>query len=367
MIISPHVRSRNRTRRIAITLSLSLLMGIVAAAAAASKATAGQGNYPGVEWSGVESPEALGYSSERLAAAEEYAGTIDTVAAMIVVDGRVLYEWGETGRKFNVHSIRKSLLSALYGIHVAEGDIDVDLTMRQLGVNDNEPSLSELEMTATIQDLLEARSGIYHPALYESASMAAARPPRHSHAPGTFWYYNNWDFNTLGTIFRNLTKTDVYRELKRRIGDPIGMQDFDPDTDGRYFTGSDSVYPAYPFRLTARDMARLGLLYLRQGVWAGRQVVPRQWVEDTVTSHSDAGSSGGYGYMWWVAVDGRHLPNVDLEDGAYSARGAGGHYILVLPSHDMVIVHRVNTDAPGKSVSSGEFGTLVRMILDARQ
>ena len=71
--------------------------------------------------------------------------------------------------------------------------------------------------------------------------------------------------------------------------------------------------------------------------------------------------------MWWVAVDGRHLPNVELEDGAYSARGAGGHYILVLPSHDMVIVHRVNTDVAGNYVSSAEFGELVRLILEAKQ
>jgi CubicO group peptidase (beta-lactamase class C family) len=340
-------------------LLLSVLLFVGPAAA--------QDLFPVEEWGRAESAEALGYSSAGLAAAQEYAGTIDTAAVMIIVNGQILDEWGETARKFNVHSIRKSLLSALYGIYVAEGNIDLNLTMEQLGVDDNEPSLSEFEKTATIHDLLKARSGIYHPALYESASMAAARPQRHSHAPGTFWYYNNWDFNALGTIFRNLTMTDVYREFKRRIGDRIGMQDFDPDTDGRYFTGPDSVYPAYPFRLTARDMARFGLLFLRAGEWNGSQVVPRQWVRDSVTSYSDAQGSGGYGYMWWVAADGRHLPNVTLDDGSFSARGAGGHYILVLPSRDMVIVHRVNTDVAGNRVASAEFGTLVKMILDAEQ
>jgi hypothetical protein len=71
--------------------------------------------------------------------------------------------------------------------------------------------------------------------------------------------------------------------------------------------------------------------------------------------------------MWWVAANGKHLPNVTLDDGSFSARGAGGHYILVLPSRDMVIVHRVNTDVAGNSVSSAEFGTLVGMILAAEQ
>ena len=341
-------------------LSLVLLTGVLSPDAAES-----QGFMQGSDWRRAESPEALGYSSEALAAAEEYAGNIDTAAVMIIVDDVVLYEWGETARKFNVHSIRKSLLSALYGIHVELGDIDLSLSMEQLGVDDNAPSLTEVEKSATIHDLLKARSGIYHPALYESASMAAARPPRHSHAPGTFWYYNNWDFNALGTIFRNLTRTDVFQDFRSRIGLPLGMQDFDHKTDGLYFTGPDSVYPAYPFRLTARDMARFGLLYLHEGAWGGVRVLPRHWVKESVTSYSDAGDSGGYGYMWWVAAEGKHLPNVDLVDGAFSARGAGGHYILVIPSHDMVIVHRVNTDVAGNSVSGAEFGTLVQMILDA--
>jgi CubicO group peptidase (beta-lactamase class C family) len=329
------------------------------------QSSAQEDRFPGEFWERVTSPEELGYSSEKLEQAEEYTGAINTAAVMVVVKGVVLTEWGETARKFNIHSIRKSFLSALYGIHVNAGHIDLTKTMKELGVNDNEPSLTEIELGATVHQLLKARSGVYHPALYETAGMAARRPPRHSHPPGTFWYYNNWDFNTLGTIFRNLTLTDIFHEFKRAIADPVGMQDFEV-TDGMYVTGDDSVYPAYPFRMTARDMARFGLLFLREGRWEARQIVPRQWVRDSVKSYSDAGDSGGYGYLWWVAVDGRHFPNVELENGAYSARGAGGHYILVIPSHDMVIVHRVNTDISGNRVESEEFGKLVQMILDAK-
>jgi len=57
---------------------------------------------------------------------------------------------------------------------------------------------------------------------------------------------------------------------------------------------------------------------------------------------------------------------VDLSDGGYTARGAGGHYILVVPAYDLVIVHRVNTDISENRVSSSEFGELVRLILEAR-
>ena len=357
---------KHRTARLACTPLLATFILAVAhvwIAACAPTQPAGP-RYPGESWEVAESAEALGYSVNHLSDARAYTDTINTAAVMVIVDGMVLDQWGKIDREFNVHSIRKSFLSALYGIHVAEGAIDLSATMEDLGIDDNEPSLTETERRATVHDLIKARSGVYHPALYETAGMAARRPQRHSHEPGTFWYYNNWDFNTLGMIFRNQTKTDIHREFKQAIADPIGMQDYEP-SDGAYVTGRDSVHPAYPFRMTARDMARFGLLFLREGEWAGEQIVPRDWVRDSVASYSDAGGSGGYGYMWWVADNGTHLPDVTLDDGSYSARGAGGHYILIIPSRDMVIVHHVNTDVRGNRVASEEFGTLVNMILEA--
>ncbi|MBM3790446.1 MAG: serine hydrolase [Acidobacteria bacterium] len=324
-----------------------------------------QEHFPGTAWECIGAPEQAGWSGDGLQAARNYAATIQTAAVMVIADGRVLDEWGETAQRFNIHSIRKSLLSALYGIHVREGRINLALTMKELGIDDNEPSLTDAEKQAAIHDLLKARSGIYHPALYETASMKAARPQRWSHAPGTFWYYNNWDFNVLGTVFERLTKSNLFREFEDRIAKPVQMQDYTIE-DGSYVTGPDSVYPAYPFRMTARDMARFGLLFLRNGSWMGRQIIPADWVAESTTPYSDARGSGGYGYLWWIAVGGRHLPGVDLPAGSYSARGAGGHYILVVPEFDLVIVHRVNTDVPGRSVSGQEFGRLVKLILDAR-
>ena len=321
--------------------------------------------YPGKTWSHVVSPQELGWSPDKLKLARDYSATIDTAAVTIVVDGRVLDEWGETARKYNVHSIRKSFLSAMYGLHVREGRIDLGRTMEQLGIDDNEPSLTPAEKKATLRDLIEARSGVYHPALYETAAMKAARPARGSHEPGTFWYYNNWDFNVLGIVFERTVKNSLFREFDARIARPIGMEDFTVD-DGQYVTGADSVYAAYPFRMTARDMARFGLLFLRQGAWRGTQVVPADWVKESTTSYSDAGESGGYGYLWWVAVGGQHFPGVVMPEGSYSARGAGGHYILVVPAYDLVIVHRVDTDVRGRQVTAAQFGRLVRLIFDAR-
>lgn len=320
--------------------------------------------FPGASWARLTDDEAAaaGWSRAKLAEARDYSANLNTEAVFIVTRGKVLKSWGAVERKLNVHSIRKSFLSALYGVRVAEGRIRIDATLAELGIDDNEPRLSEVEKHATVHDLLKARSGVYHPALYETATMKARRPARHSHDPGRFWYYNNWDFNALGTIYEQRTGAGIYEDFKRLIAVPLGMEDYEA-TDGKYVTGEDSIHRAYPFRMTARDMARFGLLFMRGGEWNGKQVVPAAWVKESVTSYSDAGGSGGYGYLWWIERGGRHFSNVTLPVGSYSARGARGHYILVVPKLDLVIVHRVNTDIRDGRVASSEFGELTRRIL----
>jgi len=344
-------------------LMLSVLQGLPVTVAAQGNRTE---RFPGKTWVKARSPEKVGWSSVKLQEAKAYSETIKTAAVMIVHNGIIVYEWGDTTKPYMCHSIRKSFLSALYGIHVAAGRIDLKKTMAELGINDNEPSLTETEKKATVADLLKARSGIYHPALYETAAMKKMRPPRGSHPPGTFWYYNNWDFNTLGAIFEHLTARSIFEEFENRIAKPLQMQDFVREKHTEYVTGPDSVYPAYPFQLSARDLARFGLLFARAGRWKDQQIIPQEWVTESTTSYSDAGEAGGYGYMWWVATGGKHLPGVEIPDGSFSARGAGGHYCLVIPKWDLVIVHRVDTFKPGESVSSLEFGTLVKKILEAR-
>jgi CubicO group peptidase (beta-lactamase class C family) len=351
---------RNLMPRLLLFL-LFLLLGPVAALTLAAQV-------PGAAWETLTEAEvaAAGWSRAKLAEARAYADTLHTEAVMIVTRGKVLDAWGPVDQKFNVHSIRKSFLSALCGLEVEAGRLNLKATMDDLGIQDNPPALSAVERQATVHDLLKARSGIYHPALYETAGMKAQRPARHSHPPGTFWYYNNWDFNVTGTIYEQVAGTSLYEAFQSRIARPLAMQDYEV-ADGSYVTGEDSIHRAYPFRMTARDMARFGLLYLRGGRWGGQQVVPASWVEDSVTAHSKAGSAGGYGYFWWIAQSGLHLPGVTLPNGSFSARGAGGHYILVLPQLDLVLVHRVNTDMEGRRVESAAFGELVRRILIAHE
>ena len=322
------------------------------------------GVYPGEGWRKVKKPELLGWSSEKLAAARVYSEQIGSAAVMIVDDGVVVDAWGDITRKFECHSMRKSLLSALIGIHVEEGDIDLSKTMEELGIDDNEPSLTETEKLATVGDLIKARSGIYHPALYESIDMKAMRPKRHSHAPGTFYYYNNWDFNALGTIFEQETGTKIFQEFDRRIAKPLQIEDFKV-SDCHYVTGDDSIHPAYPFRMSARDLARFGLLFLREGRWQGRHIISADWVRESTASHSKRGIGGGYGYMWWTGVKSGLLPNVSVKEHSYYAAGWGGHRVFVLPYRKLVVVHRANTDSPGRQVRGHHIGRLLWLILSA--
>ncbi len=97
------------------------------------------------------------------------------------------------------------MLNSLYGIYVGKGVIDTSMTLRKLNIDDVKPSLTETEKSARIADLLKSRSGVYHNDAAVSEGMAAGQPERGSHQPGGVFYYNNWDFNVLGTIFEQLT------------------------------------------------------------------------------------------------------------------------------------------------------------------
>lgn len=307
-------------------------------------------HYPSTDFEST-TPEAAGWSAEKLAEAKSWSQQIaPSAAVMIVQHGLVVAQWGDVAIKSNLHSVRKSLLSALIGIAVDEHKIDLGATIESLGIDDNAPSLTPSEKTATVGDLLKARSGIYHAALYETPGMARQRPPRGSHPPGTFWYYNNWDFNALGTIYERATGDWIFTAFQGRIAQPIGMQDYQP-SDGEYFRGAASEHPAYPIRMSARDLARFALLYLHDGRWNGRQIVPRAWVRESTQSYSDAfpdqGRGYGYGYLWWIGFpDNNGAPTVKVPPGTFAAMGAEGQYAFVIPALDLVIVHRINSDVP---------------------
>jgi CubicO group peptidase (beta-lactamase class C family) len=328
-----------------------------------SDAFGADGVWPSPHWAVADDPAALGWSMEKLTQAKEYTQTYAPTAVMIVQDGKVVASWGELAHKVNIRSARKSLLSALYGIGVAEGRISLGQTIGELGIDDRPPSLSESEKQATIRDLLMARSGIYHPAAYEAPDMKARRPQRGSHPPGSYWYYNNWDFNTLGFIYQKLVGSDVFQAFEKRIAKPIGLEDFTA-ADGKFVFEPSSDYPAYTFRLTARDLARFGSLYLNRGACSGTQIVPADWVDESTRPWSQGERRLDYGYLWWVLpTDAWGWPSLA---GAYMALGYGGQALAVVPQLRLVVAQLVDIKEGEERIGGPrEFAELLRLIASA--
>ncbi len=310
---------------------------------------------PAVCWERANSPEALGWSSEKLEGLIPRLEQIYASALIVVTDNQVVFEWGNTTNNFFTHSVRKSLMSALYGVYKAEGVIDISKSLEKLGIDDITP-LTVAEKQATVADLLKARSGIYIPAAGETAGMAADRPERGSHAPNEYWYYNNWDFNALGTIFDQETGENIYQAFQNRIAKPTGMQDFNPERLRYTYAFWLSQHPYYGIRISARDLARLGVLFLQNGNWQGKEVIPADWIEESTRSYSDTHDSGlysGYGYMWWITTKAVGK----IKEGTYTAAGYGGHMMTVVPDLDTVIVLRFNTDDPHFNAMMGELNS----------
>jgi CubicO group peptidase (beta-lactamase class C family) len=317
--------------------------------------------YPGAAWEQVPASQS-GWSSTQLDVARNLSQGLGSTAVVVVQHGAIVASWGETDANILLNSARKSLPSALIGIAVANAQIHLDAPLGQLGIDDNPPSLSQAEKQATVRDLLEARSGVYHAANYETADMAARRPARGSHPPGTFWCYNNWDFNALGAIYEHATGASVFVGFSRLIARPIGMQDFDP-AKCRYSGGADSVYPAYLFYASARDLARFGLLFLHLGRCRDKQIIPAAWVQESTTPYSTTTQGAGYGYLWRTS---KPSAEIRTPPGSYRAEGNGGQMVFVIPAYDLVVVHLARSGGTTRGVPLSKVSELLSFILAAK-
>ena len=332
---------------------------------------------PGQEWQRIADPTTLGYSRAGLDSALTIARGMRTSALLVAVGGNSLLEHGDLADTSYIASARKSVLSMLYGRYVENGTIRLDEALAEIGIDDRR-ALLPLERTATVEQLLGARSGVYHPGSNPGDALVMA-PPRGSQKPGTYNLYSNWDFNALGTIFEKKTGRSIYDAFESDIARPIGMQDFHRSVHRRQGDTTKSIHPAYHFVLSTRDMARLGQLMLRDGRWGGRQVIPASWVRRstrTVTPPAEMNPPGiraqalafgqGYSFLWWT----RERPDTtDVFHGAYAAEGAFGQYILVVPKLDMVVAHKVvarGGPSENQSVSLPQFEALVRAVVSAR-
>ena len=301
--------------------------------------------YPDSNWLAITDPGLEGWNTNKLNEVKRFLVDSTNATGMVVIQsGKILFEFGDTREISYIASCRKSVLSMLYGPFVKSEKISLNTTIQELKLDDI-GGLLPIEKKATIKDLLTARSGVYHAASNEGDASAMA-PKRGSVQPGSFWLYNNWDFNIAGYILELRTGRNIYELIDSILAKPMQMQDWNIINQRKTGDTSRSRYLAYHMWFSTRDMARIGYLMLREGRWKGKQIIPADWVKETtsvVTTYKEATEDKlahfnfGYGYLWWIW----DTPDkASAYDGAYSATGAFGQFITVLPKLDLVIAFK---------------------------
>ena len=306
--------------------------------------------FPGDEWEILRGPElsARGWDPDALARVGAFLrDSANSTGVVVAHKGRVVFTFGDIEELSYLASVRKSILAMLYGAWVENGVIDLEATLAELGVDDI-GGLLPIERQATVDHLITARSGVYHPASNSGDNLADA-PARGSQQPGTYMLYSNWDFNAAGAVFEQLTGRDIYDEAQAQLAIPLGFEDWDRSAQQKSGDLTVSRNPAYHFWLSTRDMARIGHLMLNEGEWDGEQVISREWAHRIVSTVTPVEEMNppyrrdgyfGYGAMWWI-FDGPRVSGPFK--GAYTGRGAVGQWISVFPAIDLVIAHKTNS------------------------
>ena len=273
----------------------------------------------------------------------------ETHAALIVQGGRIIVERYGPGRgpdqTFPSWSMAKSITQALVGILVGDGQLDIHAPAEVpewRGAGDPRAAI-------TLDLLLRMSSGLAfvedyvldHPSdviemLWGSgkddvARYAADKPLEQ--APGAFWYYSSGTTNIVSRCVARALKiqgADFEAWMRQRLFEPLGMTSAAPKFDpAGTFIGSSFCF------CTARDFARFGTLYLRDGVWEDRRLLPAGWADYArAKTWQQPNDDGPYGAHWWLDTAG---------PGSFAAQGFGGQFIVIVPDLDMVVVRSGDT------------------------
>lgn len=259
---------------------------------------------------------------------------------------------------FPVQSVTKSVISTLVGIAFGQGGFrSLDQSLGELLPEALELRVDTRVREVTIRHLLTMSSG------FDETSIGAAppsgllwawslyRPLRH--APGRQFNYDNDASHLLSVLLTRTIKQDPRQFAHKYLFEPLGIEKYSWPLD------SDSNLPgSVGLSLTARDMAKIGSLYLQGGKWHGRQLVPETYIAQASHKQIQGGlpnPRADYGYLWWVT----RPPG---EAAAYFASGYGGHYIYVVPRDGIVVaVAAVETNASGRRLINQVILPAVRM------
>jgi CubicO group peptidase (beta-lactamase class C family) len=277
-----------------------------------------------------------------------------TRAVVVVRDGRVVAERYAPGFSTDTPligwSMTKTMINALVGILVKEGRLALD---RPVPIP--EWPVGDPRRAITLDHLLRMRSGLefdesaWNP-LSDVTVMLLGRPDAGLYAarkplaavPGTTWQYSSGSTNIISRAIRTVINDDAsyadfpQRALFHRL--KISSAVIETDASGT-FIGSSFGYA------TARDWARLGMLYVNDGVWDGQRILPEGWVAYTRTP-APADPERRYGAHVWLKVAAEYSGNAPLPADAFHAIGHGGQFVTMIPSAHLVVVRMGLTRYP---------------------
>jgi CubicO group peptidase (beta-lactamase class C family) len=306
---------------------------------------------------GAAEPASAKVDLTALAAASDWAFDREspeqvTLSLLVVHGGSIIHERYAPGvevtTKTRTWSTAKSIAVTLIGMLVEQGKMHLDRPLGFVWLPPLASPETDPRNAITLRNVLNMSSGLYtvdsRGMEYATgsglsywagaSSVNGARNRGLMREPGTFWDYENYD-TILAVYAMKLALGDdqTYLEYPRRaLLDRIGMRNtlLSVDRFGDFILSS-QVYT------TARDLARFGLLYLNGGVWNGERLISEEWIEFVRTPAPSTAASGNfYGGQWWLVPDNR----TDVPKDAYSTAGNRGQYVIVVPSHDLVIVRR---------------------------
>ncbi len=243
-------------------------------------------------------------------------------------------------------STTKSFTSALLGIAIDRGFITgvgepISLFFPEIPELENPPKSditlehmitmsSGLRWDQTTYPLLDSRNDIGGmQRAWDPWTFYFSRPV--VTAPGTTFLYSEGSLNVVGEVIKRTSGLRLDEFARQYLFGPLGIE-----PSYWYLVRSDIgwVWASGDLRLRPRDMAKLGQLYLQGGSWGGQQIVPRDWVDSSVTARFTFAETYqgdvGYGYAWW-------MPSAADGPGAFAARGWGGQEIEVIPARELVV------------------------------
>ncbi len=300
---------------------------------------------PGDDWQ-ISTPEEQGLDPLLVAELYHDAAELETLYGLLVVKNGYLiaedyYNEGSVGQKALLQSAAKSITSALVGLALEQGCLSsVDQKMIDFFPDFADQIVDPRKREITLRDMLQMRAG-YPPEESDQALWEAVWSGDYVHLvadfpltsdPGTAFQYSNLTTHWLGVIVARTCDTDLKSFGQEHLFDPLGAEvgDWQKDLDGYNWAAGE-------IHLSARDAAKFGMLFLNDGQFEGHQIVPADWVRDSLQTYSEDAYDNigefrniGYGYQWWSAEVGDHDVNF--------AWGHGGQLIVLLDDLNMVVV-----------------------------